>query len=177
VCGGCARTSRTPVRVVKPLDLLAISTLGAGTGDAQATGMDKQAAPSYEIDRSWKIVRVNDAFCREFKCSESGLVGRDIRDLMRGDWRLDFRSYVSKALVGVGEPGVALPMVAPCGEQGWYTHQLQAVMQNGVVAGYRATLAPHGVHAATGPRRWFNWRPAAPRTVWNFEADQLSKVS
>lgn len=138
--------------------------------------MDNPAAPAYEIDERWKIVKVNDAFCREFKCSESGLIGRDIRDLMRADWRVDFRTYVSRALVGVGAPIVALPMIAPCGEQGWYTHQLEAVMQNGSLAGYRATIAPHATPAGA-PQRWFEWRAAAPRPVWNFEAEQLERVS
>lgn len=142
---------------------------------ALVPGMDTLSAPAYEIDQQWKIVRVNDAFCREFKSSESGLIGRYIRDLVRADWRVDFRSYVSRALSGAGETAVALPMIAPCGEHGWYTHRLEAIMQNGVVAGYRATLAPHAVEG--GSRRWFNWRAAAPRTVWNFEAEQLSKAS
>lgn len=140
--------------------------------------MDNSAdAPGYEIDQRWKIVKVNDAFCREFKCSESGVIGRDIRDLMREDWRLDFRSYVSKALAGVGDAVVAMPMVSPCGEHAWYTHKLEPVMERGILAGYSATIAPH-TGATTGqPRRWFQWRPAVPRPVWNFEAEQISKAS
>ena len=138
--------------------------------------MENQAAPAYEVDQQWKIVRVNDAFCKEFKCSESGLIGRDIRDLMRADWRPDFRSHVSRALVGVGEAAVGLPMVAPSGEQGWYTHQLEAIMRNGALNGYRATIAPHAGDAAVG-RRWFNWPAAAPRTVWNFEDEQVRKAT
>ena len=138
--------------------------------------MDKPAA-SYAIDERWRIARVNEAFCRELKCSESGLIGRDIRDLMRADSRRDFRAHVSRALAGGGETTVTLPMIAPCGEQGWYRHQLEAIMQNGVLAGYHATIAPHVTDPAVGVRRWFSWQAVAPRTVWNFEADPLSKAS
>lgn len=77
--------------------------------------MDR-TAPAYEIDQYWKITKVNEAFCRQFKCSESSLIGRDIRDLVR------------------------------------------------------EARTPK-------PTRWFAWRAAAPRTVWNFEADQLSNAS
>ena len=134
-----------------------------------------QAAPAYRIDERWRIASVNAAFCREFKSTESGLIGRDIRDLMRADWRPDFRAHVSRALVGVGERAITVPMIAPCGEQSWYTHRLEAIMQNGVLTGYRATIAPHTIE--TGRRRWFQWRAVATRTVWNFEAEQISKAS
>lgn len=136
--------------------------------------MDK-SAPTYQIDERWRIAGVNAAFCREFKCTESGLIGRDIGDLMRADWRPDFRAHVSRALGGVGEQTITVPMIAPCGEQSWYTHQLEAIMDKGLLTGYRATIAPHAIESG-GPRRWFKWRPAAPRTVWNFETDQLSKT-
>ena len=46
---------------------------------------------AYEIDATWKIVNVNDAFCRHLRSTTSALVGRDIRDLLREDWRVDFR--------------------------------------------------------------------------------------
>jgi PAS domain-containing protein len=123
--------------------------------------------PSYQIDSKWTIVAANDAFCRAFRCAEAGLIGRDIRDLLRADWRLDFRTYVARALVGVGDRDVTLPMVAPCGEHGWFKHALEPLMEDGLLTGYRATLTPHLALKAAPAPRWWQFR--SPRTVWNFD--------
>lgn len=123
--------------------------------------------PTYQIDSKWTIVAANEAFCRTFRCAETGLMGRDIRDLLRADWRLDFRSYVARALVGVGDRNVTLPMVAPCGEQGWFKHALEPLMEDGVLKGYRATIEPHRVQKTAPAPRWWQFR--SPHTVWNFD--------
>jgi PAS domain-containing protein len=134
--------------------------------------------PEYQIDEKWQIIRANEAFCRTFHCSESGLIGRDARDLMRQDWRLDFRTYVARALVGVGDPGATLPMVAPCGLQGWYKHTLEPIMNDGRLAGYRATVLPHIVHhEAAAPKRWWDWRGQTPHLVWDFEVNLSERVA
>lgn len=131
-------------------------------------------APRYQIDSKWTIVAANDEFCRVFRCAEAGLIGRDVRDLLRADWRMDFRTYVVRALVGVGNTDVTLPMVAPCGEHGWYKHSLEPLMEDGMLVGYRATVTPHVVQQAapapamaTSARRfppvhWHPGRRAAP---------------
>lgn len=137
----------------------------------------KTSTAVYQIDSKWKIVRANDEFCRAFRCTEAGLIGRDARDLMRQDWRLDFRTYVAKALVGVGDCDVTLPMVAPCGEQGWYKHSLEPMLEDGLLAGYRATVAPHVISAATPATRWWHRRGQAPRQVWDFESQPLASAS
>lgn len=126
-----------------------------------------EPSPSYQIDSTWTIVAVNDAFCRTFRCTEGGLIGRDVRDLLRADWRLDFRTYVARALVGVGDCDVTLPMVAPCGEHGWYKHSLQPLMAEGLLTGYRATVTPHTAQQPATTPRWWQFR--SPRTVWDFD--------
>lgn len=131
------------------------------------------STPSYQIDSKWMIVAANDAFCQAFKCAEGGLIGRDVRDLLRADWRLDFRTYVARALVGVGDCEVTLPMVAPCGEQGWYKHTLKPLMRDGMLTGYRADVTPHMVQQAAPVTRW--WHLRAPRTVWNFETEPIAE--
>jgi len=105
-----------------------------GTADALTPGMNGSIA-TYQVDSKWRIIRADHAFCRAFRCTELSLLGRDVRDLLREDWRLDFRSYVARALVGVGDSDVTLPMVAPCGAQGWYKHALEPLMEDGVLAG------------------------------------------
>lgn len=125
------------------------------------------STPSYEIDAKWKIVRANDAFCRAFRCAEAGLIGRDIRDLMREDWRLDFRTYVARALVGIGDDHITLPMVAPCGTEGWFKHTLEPVLEHGMLSGYRATVTPHLVQRSAETKRWWDLR--VPKMVWNFD--------
>lgn len=143
--------------------------------DALLPGMTPPIA-SYQIDSKWKIVRASDAFCRQFRCTEQGLVGRDIRDLMREDWRLDFRRYVARALVGIGDYDATLPMVAPCGEEGWFKHTLEPLIEDHVLSGYRATVTPHLVHEAAPAKRWWEWRGQTPRPVWDFDAS-LTKAS
>jgi PAS domain-containing protein len=124
--------------------------------------------PQYQIDSKWLIVEVNEAFCRAFRCSEGGLIGRDIRDLLRVDWRVDFRTYVARALVGVGGKETTLPMVAPCGEEGWFKHSLEPLMEDGRLLGYRANVTPH-LFRKSEATSW--WRLRSPRKVWNFESE------
>lgn len=143
--------------------------------NALVATMSDQAIPVYQIDARWKIVRANEAFCRTFRCTRSSLIGRDVRELLRADWRLDFRTYVTRALVGVGDLDVVLPLVAPCGEQGWFRHQLEPLMEDGLLAGYRASIQPQVVIKPAEPKRW--WRPMAAHLVWDFEADQLARAS
>lgn len=137
----------------------------------------KSPAATYEVDSKWKIIRASNAFCREFRCTEQSLLGRDMRDLLREDWRLDFRTYVARALVGVGDTDVTLPMVAPCGEQGWYKHALEPIMEDGVLAGYRASLVPHIITTAAPAKRWWDWGAAPAPAVWNFAERALGRAS
>jgi PAS domain-containing protein len=132
---------------------------------------------TYQIDAKWRIVRVSETFCRAFRCTESGLIGRDVRELLREDWRLDFRAYVARALVGVGDCDATVPMVAPCGEPSWFKHTLEPLIEDGTLAGYRATMVPHIVHEAAPAQRWWDWRPLAPKMVWDFETQPLAKAS
>jgi PAS domain S-box-containing protein len=131
--------------------------------------------PSYQIDSKWTIVAANEAFCRTFRATEAGLVGRDVRDLLRADWRMDFRTYVARALVGVGDTDVTVPMVAPCGEQGWYRHALQPIMDDGLLVGYTATVLPHMVKQVAAKPRWWQFR--SPKMVWNFETQPETAVA
>jgi PAS domain-containing protein len=140
-------------------------------------GMSNPNVPAYEIGEGWRIVTANEAFCRTFKCAEPGLIGRDVRDLLRQDWRLDFRFYVSRALVGVGDLEVTLPMVAPCGDEAWFKHNLEPRLEDGRLTGYRATMEPHEVVKAGPPKRWWEWRPAPARQVWDFEPERLARAS
>lgn len=141
-------------------------------------GMKTRTAAVYQIDAKWRIVVANDEFCRMFRCTEASLAGRDIRDLLRQDWRVDFRTYVARALVGIGDLGVTLPLVAPSGEKGWYKHTLEPLLEDGLPAGYRATVVPHIVHgAAPTPKRWWSWRPSPAHLVWDFDAEQLARAS
>jgi len=139
--------------------------------------MSDKSIPVYQIDARWKIVRASDAFCRTFHCTESSLIGRDVRELLREDWRLDFRTYVARALVGVGDLDVTLPMVAPCGEQGWFKHQLEPLMEDGRLAGYRASIQPQAVAKTLTAKRWWEWRPVVAHQVWDFDAEQLAQAS
>ena len=139
--------------------------------------MSDKTIPYYQIDARWKIVRANEAFCRILHCTESTLVGRDVRELLREDWRLDFRTYVTRALVGVGDLDVTLPLVAPCGEQGWFRHQLEPLVEEGALTGYRASIKPHVVARTENAKRWWEWRPSAFNQVWDFDADQLARAS
>lgn len=140
-------------------------------------GMGDNNIPVYQIDTRWTIVRANEAFCQTFHCTESSLIGRDVRELLRADWRLDFRTYVARALVGVGDLDVTLPLVAPCGEQGWFKHRLEPLMEDGRLAGYRASIQRHVAAAVATPKRWWTWRPVAAHQVWDFSENELAKAS
>jgi PAS domain S-box-containing protein len=121
----------------------------------------------YEVDRKGKIVHASDAMCRALRCTRMGLIGRDVRQLLRPDFRPDFRLYVARAMVGTGSAEIVVPIVAPCGEEGWFKHMLVPLTEHGKLIGYRATVVPPPVH--TKARRWWQWPAPEPRQVWNFE--------
>jgi PAS domain S-box-containing protein len=121
----------------------------------------------YEVDRKGLIVYASDGLCRALRCTRMGLMGRDLRDLLRPDFRPDFRMYVSRALVGIGAKEIVVPILAPSGEEGWFKHSLEPLLDNGRIMGYRATMTPPPVK--THPRRWWDWPTPEPRQVWNFE--------
>jgi PAS domain S-box-containing protein len=123
--------------------------------------------PLYEIDARWQIVRANDAFCRLLLCTESSLIGRDARELLRQDWRHDFRNYVARALVGVGDVEMTMPFVAPCGRESWFKHELEPLIEEGRLAGYRASIQPLAAAKSETPKHWWNRRPAATSRVWD----------
>lgn len=178
MCAARARTVRTPSAAAPNREITGVFDAfrlpSSGTRDALPMGMTAQDA-TYQIDAKWTIVRASDEFCRMFRCTEAGLVGRDIRDLLREDWRLDFRAYVARALVGIGDQDVTLPMVAPCGKQGWFKHVLEPILENGLLEGYRATVTPH-VALVARPKRWWDLRSQTPHLVWDFDAP-LAKAS
>jgi PAS domain-containing protein len=122
----------------------------------------------YEVDRRGLIVYASDELCCALRCSRMGLLGRDFRELLRPDFRPDFRMYVSRALVGVGSKEIVVPMVAPCGAEGWFKHALEPLINEGRITGYRATDVPPPVTSAK-PRRWWQWPTPEPRLVWNFD--------
>lgn len=121
----------------------------------------------YEVDRRGLIVRVSDDLCRALRCTRMKLIGRDMRELLRPDFRPDFRLYVARALVGVGSAEIVVPIVAPSGEEGWFKHRLEPLMDEGRITGYRATVVPPPVN--TKARRWWQGPAQEPRQVWNFE--------
>ena len=177
---GVRAHSRTPAHIRAHVDSGLIShhrTRPRWHTECFSGGMTTSAAATYQIDQKWKISRASAEFCRAFRCTEQGLLGRDVRDLLREDWRLDFRTYVARALVGVGDRDVMLPMVAPCGEHGWFKHTLEPMMEDGVLVGYRATVVPHAVKAAPPAPRWWEWRSQAPRQVWDFESKPVAQAS
>lgn len=122
----------------------------------------------YEVDYRGRIVSATDEFCRALRCTRPGLVGRDVRDLLRPDFRSDFRLYVSRALVGVGSNEIVVPMIAPCGEEGWFKHVIEPVIEDGRIGGYRARVVPPPMKHARA-RRWWQWPTPETRLVWNFE--------
>jgi PAS domain-containing protein len=138
--------------------------------------MSDHILPTYQIDARWQIVSANDAFCRLLQCTASTLLGRDARELLREDWRNDFRNYVARALVGVGSIEVTIPLVAPCGKETWFRHELEPLVGDGLLAGYRATITPHLAAKAEAPKRWWTPRPAAATRVWDFEAEALAEA-
>lgn len=121
---------------------------------------------AYEVDSTWRIVAANDEICNALRSTPSRLIGRDVRDLIRPDWRSDFRSYVARALVGAGDDTVTVPIVAPGAGEAWFTHTLEPVADNGALNGFRAWLVPHVPKAS---RIWSKWRSAETHHVWNFE--------
>lgn len=129
----------------------------------------------YEVDRKGRIVCVSDEMCRALRSSRTGLIGRDVRELLRPDFRPDFRMYVSRALVGVGSAAIMVPMVAPCGEEGWFTHAIEPLVENGRITGYRASVVPPPMKSAK-TRKWWQWPAPQPeaRQVWNFEASSTT---
>jgi PAS domain S-box-containing protein len=139
--------------------------------------MTDHTLPAYEIDARWQIVSANNAFCRTLQCTESSLIGRDARELVREDWRHDFRHYVARALVGVGDVDVTVPLVAPCGKEAWFKHELEPLMNDGLLAGYRATIRPHAGVKQEDSKHWWEWRPVAARQVWDFDVEQLAHAS
>jgi len=179
LCGGCARppcatagTGRTRAKVPQ------IWQVGTGMSNALSIGMSDQAIAAYESDTRWRLVDVNEAFCRTFHGTRSSLVGRDVRDLLRADWRADFRSYVARALVGVGDADVTLPLVAPCGLEGWFKHRLEPRIKDGQLAGFHATLEPYAVPVnVVGLKRCWVWRPVAAHRGWTCEREPLAEAS
>jgi PAS domain-containing protein len=121
---------------------------------------------TYQADPNWRIVAANEAFCRALRASAAGLIGRDVRDLIRRDWRSDFGSYVAMALVGAGNDTLTLPLVTPRAGETWFMHTLEAIQDGGSVAGYRAWLVPHIAGQRQGWRRWFR---REVHQVWNFD--------
>ena len=139
--------------------------------------MRRQPTARYQVNAQWQIVEADTEFCRLFRGSRAALIGRDVRELLRQDWRLDFRRYVARALVGVGEPEAMVPMLAPCGQEVWCRHHLEAVIQDGFLAGFTATIVLRLSTVSTGPKRWWQWRGHAPHIVWDAELEPLARAS
>ena len=135
--------------------------------------MKRTPQASYVVDAKWQIVSVDVEFCRLFRVSQSGVLGRDFRDLVRSDFRLDFRRYVARALVGAGEHEGTFPMVAPCGEEHWITHTLEPLSSDGLLAGFKARLQARVIEQPE-KKSWWQWRGIAPHMVWDAEVDQLA---
>ena len=100
--------------------------------------MDTPQSATFHIDTNCRIQRANEALCRMLRCAEAGLIGRDVHDLVRQDWRDQYRPLLARARDGAAEANV--PIVAPCGLEGWFTHTLEALRQNGAVVGFRVTV-------------------------------------
>ena len=140
--------------------------------------MSDTHAAAYQIDARWKIVKASDAFCQILHCTESSLIGRDARELLRADWRHDFRNYVARAIVGVGDVELTVPLVAPCGEEGWFKHELEPLLEDGMLAGYRASVRPYVAAKVVAPSKpWWEWRAGAAHQVWDCDLDQLAQAS
>lgn len=151
---------------------------GTGTHDASWVGMADQTIRSYVIDARWRIVQASEGFCRTLDYAESSLLGRDVRDLLRPDWRADFRHYVARALVGVGELDATIPLVSPSGEKGWFTHRLEPLIDDGALAGYRATIEPHAVTStAVASKRWWAWPRGAVPAGWDTVRGPFARAS
>lgn len=138
--------------------------------------MTSQTFATYEVNTDWQIVKADAEFCRLFGVTEPGLVGRDVRDLLRDDWKLDFRRYVARALVGLGDVVATVPIMAPCGEELWCRHHLEPMLNGGRLTGFIATIEPRRSNVKQGPAGWWQWQGQAPRLVWNSEVEQLAQV-
>lgn len=151
---------------------------GTGTHDALWVGMADPIIRSYVIDARWRIVQASEAFCRTLHSAESSLIGRDVRELLRPDWRADFRHYVARALVGVGDLDATIPLVSPSGEEGWFKHLLEPLIVAGELAGYRATIEPHAVTStAANSKRWWAWPRGAAPQGWDTASGPFAKAS
>jgi PAS domain-containing protein len=179
ICAAAVRARRAPPPAqAAPAQSRANPVVIRGMSNALAIGMADQALAAYEIDTRWRIVEANEAFCRTFHSTRSSLVGRDVRDLLRADWRADFRSYVARALVGVGAADVTLPLVAPCGLEGWFKHFLEPLITDGHLAGYHATIEPYAPPVnVVGLKRWWVWRPVAAHERWISRREPLAEAS
>jgi PAS domain S-box-containing protein len=138
--------------------------------------MTRTPQATYVVDAKWQIVSVDLEFCRLFRVSQSGVIGRDFRDLLRKDFRLDFRRYVARALVGAGQSVATFPMVAPCGDEHWVTHTLEPLSSEGMLAGFKATMHAR-VEQVEVKKSWWHWHGAAPHQVWDAEVDHLAAAS
>lgn len=131
---------------------------------------------TYEVNSNWQIVKADAEFCRLFHGTESSLIGCDVRELLRDDFKLDFRRYVARALVGLGDVVATVPMMAPSGEALWCRHQLEPMLNDGRLTGFNATIEPRRTNVTQGPAGWWQWQGQAPRLVWNSEIEQLAQV-
>lgn len=131
----------------------------------------------YQADARWRIVSASDQFCRTLHCTESSLLGRDARELLRDDWRNDFRHYVARALVGIGDLEATVPLVAPCGEQSWFKHHIEPLIENGMLEGFRASIRPHAVAMPAATKRWWQQRPCSFNQVWDVDAAPFAQAS
>lgn len=123
---------------------------------------------TYEVNQSGRIVGASEEFCRALRCTRPVLMGRDVRDLLRPDFRASFRISVARAMAGAGDAAIMVPMVAPCGEQGWFKHAIEPIVEGGRILGYRAAVVPPPMKQARR-RRWWQRSTPEPRLVWNFE--------
>jgi hypothetical protein len=72
------------------------------------------------------------------RCAEAGLIGRDVHDLIRQEWRPHYGTLIERARDGRSE--IAVPLIAPCGLEGWFTHTMEPVREGGAITGYHATV-------------------------------------
>ena len=125
---------------------------------------------AYQVDSNWRIVAANAEFCRALRAPSAGLIGRDIRDLIRRDWQSDFSSYVAKAIAGAGDDTLTVPIVMPRTGETWFMHTLEVIADGSSVTGYRAWLVPHFASESRA-RGWWRRRTSTPHHVWNFDSD------
>lgn len=107
-----------------------------------------------------------------------GLIGRDVRDSLREDWKIDFRRSVARALVGVGDLEVKVPMITPSGQEVWCRHDLEPILNEGLIAGFNATIEPRrAATSAEGPKWWWQRPSLTPHRVWDAELELLARAS